>query len=134
MKVNFSGLFFPAPKEEEKVVNLTTLEAVTPDNYSEVAICDTVLLNTHNSVITAVIVAEKVIDGDKFLLFYTSKGFCAFEVNMGGPVSNSDVKIWITLIQIPTDLVAQDIALESVNIAISKLSTTSHYIFDDVVL
>lgn len=129
MKEHFDGLFFAKTK---KVTELTTLETVTPSNYNEVTVGDTVLLNTHNSVVAAVVVAKKFICGDNFILFYTSEGFCAFEVNMCGSTFNEN--IWIDLIQIPTFLAAQAITLKSANIAISKLGTTPHYVFDDVIL
>lgn len=129
MKEHFDGLFFTKVKE---VTEQTTLETVTPSNYSKIAIGDTVILSTKDSLVTAVVVAKKITDGDNFILFYTSKGFYAYEVNMSGPTFN--VNIWITLIQVPTFLVAQAITLESANIAISKLSAIPHYVFDDVVL
>lgn len=128
MKEHFDGLFFV---KEKRVTEQTTLETVTPSNYNEVAVGSTVLLSTEDSLVTAVVVAKKTIDGDNFILFYTPKGFYAFEVNMSGP---GKVNIWITLIQVPTFFVTQSITLDFANIIISKLSAKPHYVFDDVVL
>lgn len=128
MKEHFDGLFFVKPK---KVTEQTTLETVTPFNYNKVAVGATVLLNTEDSLVAAVVVAKKTIDRDNFILFYTSKGFCTFEVNMN-LVYNE--KTHITLIWDTIYTVAQSITLESTNIVISKLSATPHYVFDDVVL
>lgn len=125
MKVNFSGLFFPAPKEEQKG-KLTTLELITADNLSKVAIGSNVIINYQNAVMSAVVADKYNINGDPFiLLFIEYDGFKSFEVH----TYHNDIVLvanHITVSYMTTDTVN--------DILKSLYGTTPHYVFDDVVL